>query len=417
MSGPWNEMAPSVQAKALVEGLARFDEWRQGVVSLLAGEGVMSRTARSVLSSDVASRLSEGLPGHREPSLPSAVHSWPDEAERLIESTAAALFNARFIEWRPTSNTMANAVAMHALAEPGDLIAVQAMGAGANVSYQSKALAGLLGLTTMSLPATGEFEIDARSAAEAITDRRPRLVVIGGSKVLFPYPLQDIRDAADAVGARVLFDAAHLGPFIAAGTFPHPLKNGAHAMTTGTHKLMGGPVGGLVVTDDPAIAERIRASAYPRFLQTRDLNKYAAGAIALLELLEHRHEYAATMLANARALGDALADRGFRLMGSARGYTCTHMLFARATDIAPEIARRCEHNGILLTHTAAAAPDEGQRVLRISIADVTRHGMREPEMVHIARLIYAAGCERADVRGEVRALAHGFPRVGFSFDA
>lgn len=376
----------------------------------------MSRTARSVLSSDVASRLSEGLPGIREGSLPSSVHAWPDRVEQSIEFAVRELFDVRHVEWRPTSNTMANAVAMRALTEPGDVVAVQSMDGGANMSYQSEALAGLLNLSTVALPTADEFGIDPNGAARTIKRARPRLVIVGGSKVLFPYPLGEIRAAAEAVGALVMFDAAHVGPFISAGTFPHPLRSGAHVMTTGTHKLMGGPVGGLTATNDGVLARRIRAAVYPQFLQTRDLNKYAAAAISLLELLEYRSGYATAMLANARALGAALTDHGFHVMASHRGFTQTHMIFAETGESAREVASRCEHSGLLLSHTAVKDSAEDRRALRISVAQVTRQGMQAPEMGRLARLIREAGKERADVRDKVRDLALGFARVRFSFD-
>jgi glycine hydroxymethyltransferase len=413
-----NSRAPASIAHDLRRLVDDQQAWRDSRVTLLAGEGLMSRSARRPLDSDLASRLSEGLPGDKDPALPAVLHPPIERIEAVLVAAVRSLFGSAFVEWRPPSNTMANAAALRATTRRGDLIAVQAMSAGANISYQTDALAGLLGLRTTPLPGTPDFGIDIEPARELIRHERPRAVVIGGSKVLFPYPVRQLRAVADEVGATLIYDAAHVGPLIAAGIFDSPLSDGAHVMTTGTHKLMGGPPGGLVLTDDPLLATRIADATYPALLQTRDLNKLASAATAMLELVSFNSVYAPAVVANARTLADALARRGHRIVAAERGGTRTHQFIVQRGRDAPDVVARCAANGILISCTAAYGEDpaRGERhALRISVAQATRKGMGADDMRHLAELIDAAAAGE-DVTVGVRALAHRFVPVQYSFD-
>jgi glycine hydroxymethyltransferase len=397
------------------------DAWRPTTLSLLGAEGVMSETARSVLASDLASRVAEGLPGVRDTSTAPAVASrWSDELEATVVALCQALFRARYVEWRPVSTTMATAIVLRALCAPGETIAVQAMSGGANVSYHEAGVAGVLGLRTLELPATEHFGFDLDATAALIRRERPSCILVGGTKVLFRYPLRELRALADEVGARLVFDGAHLGPFIHAGLFNDPLAEGADVLVTGTHKLMGGPVGGLAMTNDAGVAARIERSVWPSFMQTRDQNKLAAAAIALAELLAFGREYAADVVANAQALAHALLARDVTVIGAERGCTETHQVLVRLGDgRAAEFARRCSTQRILLAQTNVFG-EQGSAIaasgVRLSVAQITRLGMGVEQMGHVAELALRAGAGEA-VLGEVAELMERHATVRYSFDA
>lgn len=413
----WNPLDIGRHVLATVRS---HDEWRRSVLNLVAAEGLMSRTARSVLSSDLASRLTEGLPGAKDVTAsPAESNRHIDKIEVTIAHLAQRLFGAKFAEWRPVSNSMANAAVLRALTRPGDLVLGQAMNAGANISYHQAGVAGVLGLRTAELQGTHEFGIDTEAAASQIARLRPRVIVVGGGKVLFPYPLRELREAAEEVGATVLLDAAHVAPLIAARRFGDPFGDGAHVMTGGTHKAMGGPVGGLVLTNDEEVAARVGASIYPGFLQTRDQNKYAAAAISLAELLEHRRAYAEAMVSNAKELGASLKSLGLEVIGAQRGYSETHMLLIDAGPGALAMAAACARAGLLLgpTNIFGEPPDSALKSgIRLSVAQVTRQGMCPAEMRVIAQLIEDATRSRPGTGRKVAELARSFPNVRFSFD-
>ena len=390
-------------------------------LNLNPSEGVMTPTARALLDSDLATRVSEGLPGVRDsPSNSLVIGELIDELEATLAALVRRIFGARFVEWRPFSSTMANAVVLFGLTRPGDVLLAQSLWSGGNVSYHMQAIAGLRGLRVEDIPGTDDFDVDLDTFAERVRRHRPRCVIVGGSKVLFPYAIRELRAIADEVGAYLVFDAAHVGPFIASGDWPDPFEEGAHVVTLGTHKVMGGPIGGLILTADPELAARFQVIAYPGFTQTRDVSKYAAAAFALAELLASAPAFSAQLLGNVTALATALDGEGFDLVGKARGYSRTHQLLVDARQEAAPLARRCQAANILVAKTNLHGERYGSPAghgLRASIGQVTRQGMGEEEMREIAALIAGVALERVSVdagRRAVEELVGRFPQIGYT---
>lgn len=247
------------------------------------------------------------------------------------------------------------------------------------------------------------------------------MLVVGGSYCLFPYPVAELREIADEVGAYLFYDAAHLGLFLAAGEFQDPLGEGAHVVSMSTHKTMSGPVGGALITNDDAIAEKLLGLTFPGLIQTRDQNKYAAQAYVLAELAAFGSAYARQSIANAQALGGALERAGFVVLGRDRGYTRTHQVFL---DLRQVGAARCEEvcqEAGLLVHVSRLMGDgpDARNGSRLAVHEVTRFGMGESEMEEIAdlmRRLVLDGQAPADVAPDVAALAARFPVLSYSFD-
>jgi len=410
--------ALAARVRRLVE---EHDAWRLRNVNLLGADGVMSRTARAVLGTDMASRVFEGLPGDRDLSTgPAVAARWCDELEADVVALSQRLFHGPYVEWRAVSTSMATAIVLKGLCARGDLVAVQSMSAGANISYHQAGVMGVLGLRTVDLSGTSEFGIDLDGAARTIRRERPRAIVVGGTKVLFSYPLAELRALADEVGAYLIFDAAHVGPFVYARTFNDPLAEGADVLVTGTHKIMGGPVGGLIVSREQEVAAAIERAVWPGFLQTRDQNKFAAAAISLAEMVAFGHDYAQAVLDNGRALGEALVARGIRVVGAERGFTQTHQVIADFGEPrAQQLATRGSDAGILMAYTnifGEAKSDIAASGVRMSVAQLTRLGMGAAEMERIVDLVLRAEAGDADVPREVEALASAHSAVGYSFD-
>ncbi|MBP2477480.1 glycine hydroxymethyltransferase [Crossiella equi] len=403
---------------ARVAGLvAEHDQWRRGrCLNLLASDNTMTPGARRLLDCDLAIRVSEGLPGAKI--YPKGKgNTYIDQIEGILISLAKKLFRADYVEHRATSNSMANAMAMSVLTKPGDTIIVQTPEGGGNMSYQPEGSPGLLGLRVLPMPADDFFNIDVPALAAMVRQERPSLLVIGGGKVLFPYPVTEIASLAVEVGARVLYDAAHVGGLIAAGRFQDPLREGADVLTTGTHKLQGGPVGGLLLTNDREIAGKVYEQTYPTYLQTRDGNKYAAAAYALAESLEFMGSYATQSVTNARALAIAATAEGFGAVGADRGFTETHHVLLDASRWgAWEVEHGCERANIFLHATRLPGDTLADlRGLRVGVQEVTRLGMREPEMAEIAVLLRRAAENDPTVTEDVEKLLSRFPEVAYAF--
>lgn len=407
-----------------IEAMVDMQErWRGSSLNLNPAEGLISRRARALLDSDLATRLTEGIPGDKL--YPHGrLNDHVDAIEATVIALARRLFGATHVEWRPVSNSMANMATFAALLEPGDRILAQDEDGGGNFSYHRSGVAGVLRLDPIPLPIVSDcFEIDLDAAERLVAMHRPKLIVIGGGKVLFPYPVEALRVLADRVGAILVYDAAHLGLHISAGDFQRPLAEGAHVVTLSTHKVMGGPVGGLILTNDADIARRVVRTCFPGLLQTRDLNKYAALAVSLSETLAHGAALSRAMVVNAQALGRTLIAHGFDVIGADRGISRTHQLFLRFNDgdEAGRFEHACHAANIFLSDCALPGDMAlGRRSgARFATHEVTRLGMTPAEMEEVGSLIATAARDgdTMALRIAVAALRTRFPAIGYSFDA
>jgi glycine hydroxymethyltransferase len=414
---------PAQIAQRIEEIVRLHDDWRAtDCLNMNPAEGVLSPLARRLLATDMATRASEGAPGDK--TFPHyRQNEFIDEIEGVILALVKRQFGAKFVEWRPVSTSMANAVVFFALLEHDASILVQDMDGGGNFSHQLDGPAGLRSSNISYIrPAGATFEIDLDVAARAIAETKPKMIVIGGGKVLFPYPLRELRQLADEAGALILYDAAHLGLLISCGAFQRPLDEGAHVVTISTAKAFGGPVGGLILTNDEDIATRVNRLTFPGVLQTRDQNKFASLAIALAEHQAFGKALAERAVTNARALAAALSGEGFSVLGRDGVHTCTHQVFVELGDgaAAKSFERRCNAANILVPDCALTGDGaHGRRSgARMATHELSSRGMGPAEMAEIARLIRrvsASDDEIPAVAEDVRALLARFDREAFGF--
>src|SRR6185295_744526 len=196
---------------------------------------------------------------------------------------------------------------------------------GGHVTHHADGCAGLYGLKTLNAPVdSANYTIDIPGLRALALEQRPKLITVGGSLNLFPHPVREVRAIADEIGAKVLFDAAHQCGMIAGKTFPNPLAEGAHLMTMSTYKSLGGPAGGLIVTNDADIAQRLDAIAYPGMTANFDVAKSAALALTMLDWREHGQDYAKAMVRVAKALAQELDKNGVPVFAGAGGFTTSH---------------------------------------------------------------------------------------------
>ncbi|HLY76752.1 MAG TPA: hypothetical protein VKT21_02560, partial [Thermoplasmata archaeon] len=258
-----------------------------------------------------------------------------------------------------------------------------------------------------TVPGTGE--VRATEAVEEIRRERPDAVMLGQSFFLFPYPLREIAEAAHAQGALVFYDASHVLGLVAGGVFQDPLREGADVLFGSTHKSFPGPQGGLLVTDREDLFSQLDPALVWRVFDNAHWNRIAALGQTLLELERFGPEYAATVVANAQALGVALAARDMPLVAADQGFTRSHQLHLRGDELTRRwgvgpaaLARRWEGQGLL-----------ADLVGRIGTAEITRLGLRPAEMDRLAELLVRAGRDQLAVRAEVRAWRREFPRQRF----
>jgi glycine hydroxymethyltransferase len=360
-------------------------------VNLNPATNVMNPKAEALLASGLGTRVSLGYPGDKYEMGLEAV----EQIEVIAAELAAEIFGARFAEIRVQSGAMANLYAFMATCSPGDRIIVPPDAIGGHVTHHQSGAAGLYRLEIHEAPidASG-YTVDLDGLRALASQIRPRLITVGGSLNLFPHPVRAVRMIADEVGAAVLFDAAHLSGMIAGGVWPNPLAEGAHLMTMSTYKSLGGPPSGLIVTNEPALAQRIDEIAYPGLTANFDVAKSAALAITLLDWREFGRAYAQTMRDCARALAQSLDRAGVPIFAADRGFTTSHQFAAEAArygggQTAAKVLRRANllTSGIGLP---GAPVPEDMNGLRFGTPEIVRWGMTPAHMGALGSLIAAA---------------------------
>jgi len=220
----------------------------------------------------------------------------------------------------------------------------------------------------------------------------PKLITLGSSLNLFPHPIAQVREIADEVGAVLMFDAAHQCGLFAGGAWPNPLDEGAHVMTFSTYKGLGGPAGGLIVSNDAALMQKIDAIAFPGLTANFDVGRVAALAITMLDWREFGSAYTAEMIATSRALAEALARLDVPVFSTERGITDSHQFALLASQGGQATAKRLRQAGILASGIGLPLPDVANDMngLRLGTPEAVRWGVSHSDAPELAALIAEA---------------------------
>ncbi|MGB0926683.1 MAG: serine hydroxymethyltransferase [Pikeienuella sp.] len=377
---------------------------------------VMNPKAEAMLGAGLGARPSLGYPGDKYEMGLEAI----EEIEVIAAELSAAQFGARYAEIRVASGALSNLYGFMALAQPGDAIIAPPGSIGGHVTHHNAGCAGLYGLDIHEAPISADgYTVDVEALAALAQKVRPKIITIGGSLNLFPHPVSAVRAVADEVGAKVLFDAAHQCGIIAGGVWANPLDEGAHMMTMSTYKSLGGPAGGLIVTSDANIAERLDAIAFPGMTANFDAAKSAALALTMLDWRDYGAAYAEMMVANAQALAAALAAEGAPVFADEKGATQSHQFALEAARFGggQAASKTLRQTGMLacgigLPIDPVAGDMNG---LRIGTPEITRWGMTPADMPRLASLIMRGleGNDPAAVAAEAATWRRTFDRVHF----
>ena len=377
---------------------------------------VMNPRAEAMLAAGLGSRPSLGYPGDKYEMGLEAV----EQIEAIAAELCAEIFQARFAEIRVASGALANLYAFMATCKPGDRIVVPSPAIGGHITHHAAGAAGLYGLEIHSAPIdAANYTVDLEALRKMARQLRPKLISVGGSLNLFPHPVREVRAIADEVDAKVLFDAAHLCAMIAGRAWANPLREGAHLITMSTYKSLGGPAGGLIVTDDAAIAERLDHIAYPGMTANFDAGRAAALALTMLDWREHGSTYASAMVDVAKALAEALAAEGLPVFATAKGFTASHQFALEAARFgggqrAAKTLRKANFLacGIGLPIAAVAGDVNG---LRIGTPELVRWGVTVKDAPTLAKLIARAltSPDPASLAPEVSRLRARFDKLSY----
>lgn len=393
----------------------------QTQIELIASENIVSRAVLEAQGSVFTNKYAEGYPGKRyyQGCHPS------DEVETLAIERAKQLFGCGYANVQPHSGAQANGAVMLALAKPGDTVMGLSLDAGGHLTHGARAAQSGKWFNAVQYGVTADTHLIDYDAVEALAkEHRPRIIIAGGSAYPRHIDFARFRAIADQVGATFMVDMAHFAGLVAAGVHPTPFGH-AHVVTTTTHKTLRGPRGGMILTDDEAIAKKINSAVFPGLQGGPLMHVIAAKAVAFGEALRPEFKsYAASVVENAKVLAATLKERGADLVS---GGTDTHLALVDLTPLgvtgkdADEALERagitCNKNGI----PNDPLPPVKTSGIRVGSPAGTTRGFGTAEFREIGNMVADVldGLARqgeagdaaveANVRERVRALCARFP--------
>ena len=331
-------------------GIAQELHRQQSQIELIASENIVSRAVLEAQGSMLTNKYAEGYPGRRY----YGGCEFVDVAERLAIDRAKRLFHCGFANVQPHSGAQANQGVFLALLSPGDAILGLSLAAGGHLTHGAPPnLSGKWFKAASYGVRAEDGRIDFDEVERQAETHRPKLIICGGSAYPRIIDFARFRAIADRVGAYLMVDMAHFAGLVAGGMHPSPIPH-AHVVTTTTHKTLRGPRGGMIVTNDEAIAKKIDSAMFPGLQGGPLMHVIAAKAVALGEALQPSFQhYAKAVVDNAKALAETLVAEGLAIVS---GGTDTHLMLVdlRPLDLTGRDAEKaleragitCNKNGI-----------------------------------------------------------------------
>ena len=397
--------------------IEKHTAFRESCLNLIASETRPSPLVERLIVNDLDHRYgsytgidprNRGYPGN----------AFLTQMEEVAQDLAKQLFGAAYVDLRPLSGNIAGIIALFALARPGDAVLEVHNGH----MYAAKLANSGLNVELKSIPVPWDAmnaNIDLDRTVSLIREHRPGLVSIGSAHFVFPQPVRELRAAMDrySPGSILVYDAAHVMGLIAGGRFQSPLTEGADVIITSTHKTLAGPQGGMILTNDRDVAERIAKAISPLMIANHHLSRLPSLAGTFLEWMACGRAHADAIIGNAKALGRALHEQAVPVVGADRDFTESHTVLpvVDAFGESGALVRQLEASHILVN--AAGAPKEmGRHGLRIGVQEVTRYGMTEADAPDIAGCILDVVSKRDPdgARERAAAMARRFDTVRFT---
>jgi len=428
----WVLKAPREYYDQVFQLLEKHHAWFSEAVPLIASENISSPAVHEAVATDFAHRYAEGWPGERV----YAGCTYIDQVELIAIDLVKKLFNAEFVDVRPISGVVANLVVYTAFAQPDDYMYALPIPCGGHISMGKKRLGGtagaVRGLNVEYLAYDhNELNIDVDKTKKSVEElvrqgHKPRMIVFGGSVLPFPHPVKELGDYFHSLDGVVVYDAAHVAGLIAGGLFQDPLREGADAVTASTHKTFPGPQHGMVLSWE-RYSDQIKAATFPGMVSNHHLHNVAGLAVAACEMIEFGEEYAKQIVKNAKALGQALYERGIRVLAEHKGFTESHVLLLDITKHGDggEIEKTLEKANVIVNRNLLPWDiKEGRHFMhpggiRLGTSEVTRLGMREEDMDDIAEFIERVMVDREDpsrVKRDVAEFRRGFQKIHYCFE-
>ena len=369
-------------------------------IELIASENIVSKAVLQAQGSIMTNKYAEGYPGRRY----YGGCQFVDEAEELAIARACELFNCDFANVQPNSGSQANQGVFQALLKPGDTILGMSLDAGGHLTHGAAPNQSGKWFNAVHYGVRQDtLDVDYDQIEALSLEYKPKLIIAGGSAIPRQLDFSRFREIADKVGAYVLADVAHFAGLIGAGVYPSPFPH-VDVATTTTHKTLRGPRGGMILTNDEALAKKFNSAIFPGIQGGPLMHVIAAKAVAFGEALQPSFvDYQKQVIKNAKALAEALMAGGLDIV---TGGTDTHVMLV---DLRPKGVKgntaeaalgrahiTCNKNGIPFD-TEKPMITSG---LRLGSPAATTRGFTETEFAQIGRWIVEVVDGVANMAGE-----------------
>lgn len=385
-------------------------------IELIASENLVSEAVMLTMGTCLTNKYAEGYPGKRYYGGCYAV----DITEEIARKRACELFGCKYANVQPHSGANANLAAFFALVKPGDTVMGMNLAHGGHLSHGSPVNISGKYFNIVPYGLHDETEtIDYDQLMATAKACQPKLIVAGASAYPRTIDFAKFREVADAVGAYLMVDMAHIAGLVAAGVHPSPFPY-ADVVTSTTHKTLRGPRGGMILCNDEDLYKKINSAVFPGTQGGPLEHIIAAKAVCFGEALKPEFKaYGQQVVKNAKVLSEELIKQGFRLVS---GGTDNHLMLVDVRNFritGKEFERRLDE--VQITVNKNAIPNDPEKPfvtsgIRVGTPAVTSRGFREPEMVQIARWMAMTAQDfegnAAEVREGVNALCARFPIYG-----
>jgi len=383
-------------------------------IELIASENYTSRAVMEAQGSQLTNKYAEGYPGKRY----YGGCEFVDVAEQLAIDRLKQLFGANFANVQPNSGSQANQAVFLALLQPGDTILGMSLAEGGHLTHGMSLNMSGKWFKVASYGLNAQEAIDYDAMERLAHEHKPKLIIAGASAYSLHIDFERFAKVAKAVGAYLMVDMAHYAGLIAAGVYPSPVPF-ADVCTSTTHKSLRGPRGGVILTNDEAIAKKINSAVFPGLQGGPLMHVIAGKAVAFKEALTPEFKaYQQQVVTNAQVLATRLTERGLRIIS---GRTESHVMLVdlrpkgltgkQAEDLLGRAHMTCNKNGI---------PNDPQKPMvtsgiRLGSPAMTTRGFKEEQARQTAHLI-ADVLDKPDdevriteVRAKVATLTREFP--------
>ena len=361
---------------------------QQNHIELIASENIVSKAVLEAQGSVLTNKYAEGYPGKRY--YGGCEHV--DVSENLAIERAKKLFNCNFANVQPHSGAQANGAVYLALVKPGDTILGMSLNSGGHLTHGAKPAQSGKWFNAIHYEVDKETGlIDYESVEKLASENKPKIIIAGGSAYSRIIDFKRFREISDKVGAYLLVDMAHFSGLVAGGAYPNPTEY-ADVVTSTTHKVLRGPRGGIILTNNEELIKKFNSAIFPGLQGGPLMHVIAAKAVCFKEALSNDFKiYTKNVINNAKVLSESLTNKGFKIFS---GGTDTHLMLLdlRSFNVTGKDAQvslgraniTCNKNGIPFD-TESPMITSG---IRLGTPACTTRGFGEQEFKLIADLIY-----------------------------